>query len=148
MKIFCKIASIVFYSISGLFAYTALFMSFVNLNSASAGRPLPDPVGEKLMIIGVFAGITLFFMLIGGAFRRFYGFWFALGVVLVSSAIAALFMVLTTLCMFLSPNFMAAMPKGSFDLFNDYTAGSISLITALVLGIILIKTKKKQAVVL
>jgi hypothetical protein len=66
----------------------------------------------------------------------------SLGIVLLSGAGCTALVMLTFVCIMLSPEFMTQFPDNKLDHFNDYLTGCATLICLAAVGALLIKTSK------
>jgi len=140
-----KILSIAFYVIAGFFLYAVTGLAFVNI--AAVKTAAPPAAWMKLVIIGTFAVPALISLLIGLAITRFQEWKRDVGIVLVSAGGVTLFIAVTMVCLFISPESKRYFPPDSPDMsqfFGDSTAGIISVVTSIVLGVLLIITSRQK----
>jgi hypothetical protein len=140
-----KILSIAFYVIAGFFLYTVTGLAFVNIAAVKTAT-LP-PAWTKLVIIGTFAVPALISLLIGLAITRFQKWKRDVGIVLVSAGGVTSFIAVTMVCLFISPESKRYFPPDTPDMsqfFGDLTAGIVSVVTSIVLGVLLIITSRQK----
>ena len=101
----------------------------------------------KLLIIGTFAVPGLISLLIGLAITRFQTWKRDVGIVLVSAGGVTSFIAVTMVCFLISPESKRYFPPDAPDMsqfFGDLTAGIVSVVTSIVLGVLLIITSRQK----
>ncbi len=132
-----KIISIFFYFLGGFFVYGVCLLSFINL---------PDVDKFKFVIVGVFAIPALIFMIIGAAISHFQNWKSSIGIVLLSGVGFNLIVVITFICILLTPEIYKYFPNNNLASFNDYFSGfSVMLVLAGLGGFLLKMSKRKIA---
>ena len=134
-----KVISIIFYVISGFFFYMVCLLAFMN-------PPVKQlPVLVKFALIGGFSIPALIAMGIGLACSRFQNWKRDIGIITISAAGFTTFMVLTIICMLISPEFKELYPDNKFEFFSDYVTGTGCIIILGTIGVLLIKIGKNNA---
>lgn len=132
-----KTISIFFYILGGFFVYTVCLLAFTNVPKIGA---------FKFVIIGGFSIPALIFLVIGAAACRFQNWRASIGIALLSGVGFNLLVVITFICLLLTPEFEAFFPGNRLAFFNDYFSGfSVMLILAGLGGSMLITNKRKTA---
>jgi hypothetical protein len=101
----------------------------------------------KLVIIGTFAVPGVISLLIGLAITRFQTWKRDVGIVLVSAGGATSFIAVTMACFLISPESKRYFPPDAPDMsqfFGDLTAGIVSVVTSIVLGVLLIIISRQK----
>lgn len=130
-----KIFRIALYAIGGFFIYMVNLLSFTSIPSST--------VAMKLGIMAVFAVIGLIFILIAMATSRFKTWKSPVGIAMLSGVALNAFVVLTFLCMQLSPELLKSFPDFPQDFISDYIVGGITTFVTLIAGIILVRSSPK-----
>ncbi len=132
-----KIISILFYILGGFFVYMVCLLAFTNI---------PQVGAFKFAIMGGFSIPALIFLVIGAAICRFQNWKSSIGIALLSGVGFNLLVVITFICLLLTPEFEEFFPDNQLASFNDYFSGfSVMLILAGLGGIMLITKKQKIA---
>jgi ABC-type transport system involved in multi-copper enzyme maturation permease subunit len=124
---------IIFYVIAGFFIYMVCLLSFIN-----------QPNVEKWGIVAGFTLLALLFMSLGLAVNRFQNWKKHLGIVLLSGTGVTCFIIITFACLLVSDEFKDMMEPGTIESFNAYISGGIFTFITGALGILLLKTEKKE----
>lgn len=117
-----NIFSVVFLIIASFFVYAICFLAFTNFGVA------------KYVMIAVFFIPVLAFSLIGVKLNKSRAWKKLVGLVFMWGAIITLFLILTAVCMFFSPDIRKMFPADSFTFFSDYIAGTTVTILFLLIG--------------
>lgn len=131
-----KIISTILYVIAGLFLNVAGIMAFVNMPSMT--------VPIKLIMLCIFVVLALILVVISMALNKFRKWKFAAGIVLISATCVTVFEVISFISMLLSEETRKLFPGNPFDMYNDCVTGFGVIVVFLGLGIILVKSEKKE----
>lgn len=131
----CRVISIILYVISGFFFNLVSLLAFVN----------GFPVLTKFAIMGGFSIPALLILGIGLACTHFRNWKRDVGIVLISSAGSAAFLVLTMITVYFDPEFKKMFPDHKMTLFSDYVSGVSFIMVLIVAGILFIKISKRDA---
>ncbi|MDD2708275.1 MAG: hypothetical protein PHV34_09720 [Verrucomicrobiae bacterium] len=136
-----KIISIVLFVVAGFFVYAMGLLAFVNLDSPLfTNRP---PVWLKFAMVSFFFIPAVAALLLGLAVNRFQNWRRDIGIVLVSGAGMVVFVILSLMCLLLSPEAGRVFPGGGWDLFNSYLFGIGWLAALAGTGVTLIMVSRK-----
>jgi hypothetical protein len=132
-----KIISILFYIIGGFFVYMVCLLSFFNK---------PQLLWKiKFAIVGGFCIPAILFLVIGAAIRRFQNWKSNIGAALLSGVGFNLLVVVTFICLLLTPGIDEYAPKknitSSIAHFNDYLTGLSVMSILAFFGLFLLKKK-------
>lgn len=130
-----KVAGIAFHIIGGFFVYMVCLLAFIN-----------QPPLEKWGMLAGFSLPALFFLGLGLAMNRFQRWKRDAGVVLLSGAGLTAFIVFTFVCLLTTDEFKKMMQPDALHFFSAYTSGALFMLSVAALGVILLKTGKKHAV--
>ena len=129
-----NVLSIVALVISGFFLYGSNLIAFIN-----------QPVWPvKTVIFAVFVTPALVFLLVGFFCRGFNNVRRDLGIVLLSAAGTAAFVVISFVCMWKSPDLAKQLPPNFFQLFGDFFSGVLCFSLYVALGLALLLTSRKR----
>lgn len=117
-----KLGSIICYVVSGFFVYMVCLLSFVS------------EVPAKYVMVGVFSVPAVAFVAAGLAISRRKRWRYSVGLVLLSGTGVAAAVVSMVFFLWLSPETRELFSMSSLDYFNDYLAGSASMLVLAVLG--------------
>lgn len=134
-KVTRKVISIICYVISGFFFYNVCVLAFVN----------EPPVLAKFAIMGGFCIPALIALGIGLVCAHFRNWKRDVGIVITSAAGFTSFLILTMVCLFMSPEFKEFFPDNTMDFFSDYVSGISCMAILGTAGILLIKNSKERA---
>lgn len=129
-----KVIVVICLSLACSFVSTVSIVSFVSESS----------IITKFAIMGVFCVPGLISLFIGLAISRFQNWKRNVGIVLLSGAGISAFMVLTTICFFLSPEFKELFTENELALFSDHVTGLSCILIFSAIGVALIKNSKRQ----
>ena len=129
-----KALGIFFYIIAGFFIYMVCLLAFVS-----------QPTIAKWGIVAGFSLPALVFLCIGLAVNRYQRWRRDAGVVLLSGAGFTSFLVFTFVCLLMTDEFKKMMQPDSLRFFSAYASGAIFTLSVATLGVILLKTERKQA---
>jgi hypothetical protein len=130
-----KIISIFFYILGGFFIYMVCLLAFANI---------PQVGTFKFAIIGGFSIPALIFFVIGAAICRFQNWKSSIGIALLSGIGFNLLVVITFICLLLTPEFEKFFPDNKLAFFNDYFSGFIVMLVLAGLGGFLLKISKTR----
>lgn len=137
-----RVIGIICYCISGFFLYLVSLLSFVNDPSKHVS------IGIKLLTFGIFLiPPALIFLGIGLILRRFQKWKYDIAVVLLSTSGFSIFLTLTVLCVFLSPEVKKVFPGNGLIYFNDYFTGILCLLISICVGsLLLVNSQSKRTI--
>jgi hypothetical protein len=130
-----KIISVFFYILGGFFVYMVCLLAFINI---------PEVGAFKFLIMGGFSIPALIFLVIGAAICRFQNWKSSLGIVLLSGVGFNLLVVITFICIRLTPEINELFPDNKLGFFNDYFSGFSVMLVLAGLGGFLLRTSKKK----
>jgi hypothetical protein len=133
-----KVFRVALYVVGGFFVYMVNLLSFVSL-----APPNKLGVVAKLGVMALFGVIGLLPILAAMATSHFREWQVPLGATLLSGVGVTVFMILTFLCMTLSPELLKSFPDFPQNAFSDYLVGGITTASLLVAGIALVRPRPK-----
>ncbi len=136
-----KVISIVLYVVAGFFIYGVGLLAFTNMDAMPAGSIKP-PAWAKSAMMGGFSAPAGVALLLGLAIDRFRHWKRDLGIVFLSGAGVAAFVVLTIACLLLSPDSKKLFPRDALDFFSAYATGLSFILGLLAIGVTLIAISK------
>ena len=130
-----KVFRVALYVVGGFFVYMVNLLSFVSLAP-------PNKLGviAKLGMMALFGVIGLLPLLAAMATSHFREWQVPLGATLLSGVGVTVFIILTFLCMTLSPELLKSFPDFPQNAFSDYLAGGITTVGLLVAGVALVRS--------
>jgi hypothetical protein len=108
-----RICSVVLYVASGVFFYTLSVVAFIN----------EPPAAAKFGIMGVFIVPAIGLLLLGLWALRFISWKRDMGIVMFSASLFTSFLVLSFVCMLVTPEIQQVFPENKLAFFSDYTSG-------------------------
>jgi len=132
-----KIISVFSYIIGGFFVYVVCLLSFINV---------PEVGSFKFAIMGGFSIPALIFLVIGAATRRFQNWQSSIGIVMLSGVGFNLIVVITFICILLTPELDKYFHDNKLASFNDYFSGFFVMLVLAGLGGFLLKQSKRKIV--
>jgi hypothetical protein len=133
-----KVFRVALYVVGGFFVYMVNFLSFVSL-----APPNKLEVIAKLRVMALFGVIGLLPICAAMATSHFREWQVPLGATLLSGVGVTVFIILTFLCMTLSPELLKSFPDFPQNAFSDYLVGGITTASLLVAGIALVRSRPK-----
>lgn len=109
-----KIISIFFYISAGFFIYGVCLIAFVNI---------PQDCGVKFLIMGIFSIPVLLCLFIASAVSSFQNWKYYTGVTLLSGVGFNTLVIITIICLLLTPELNEFFPDNKLGFFNDYISG-------------------------
>ncbi len=128
-----KITSVFFYIAAGFFVYVVCLLAFTNI---------PRVGSFKFAIMGGFSVPALLFSIMGAAICRFQNWKSSIGIVLLSGVGFNLMIVITFICILITPEFDKYFPKNNIAYFNDYLSGFSVMFIFAGVGFLLLKQNK------
>ena len=128
-----KVLGIILYVIAGFFVYMVCLLSFVN-----------QPALPKWGIIAGFTFPAILSFCLGLVVNRFRSWKRHLGIVLLSGTGITFFIVFTFVFFLMTDEFKAMMQPDTLEFFDAYVSGFTFTFVACALGILLIKTAKRE----
>jgi hypothetical protein len=122
--------SICFYVLGGFFVYMVCLLAFTNI---------PQGWALKFTIMIGFSVPALIFLFIGAATCHFQNWKSSIGIALLSGVGFNLLLVITFICLLLTPEFAQFFPDNKLALFNDYFSGASVMLVLSGLGGLLLK---------
>ena len=132
-----KLFRIVLYVIGGFFVYMVNLLAFFSL--------APLATLPKLGVMALFGVLALIAILAAMATNGFKAWQVPVGVVLLSGAGVTLFLMLTFLCIELSPELLKSVPNFPQNAFSDYLIGGITTASLLVAGVALVRSSNETS---
>jgi hypothetical protein len=129
-----KFIGIIFYVVAGFFIYMVCLLSFINKQNV-----------EKWGIVAGFTLLALLSLSIGLAMNRFQNWKRHVGIILLSGTGITCFIILTFAFLLMSDEFKSMMEPDTIEYFNAYISGGIFTFIIGALGILFLKTRKKEA---
>jgi len=127
-----KVFRIALYAVGGFFIYVVNLLSFISLP--------PLPTTHKLGVMALFGVLGLIPILAAMATNHFRAWEVPVGAALLSGVGVTLFVMLTFICIQLSPELLKAVPNFPQDAFSDYLVGGITTVSLLVAGMALVRS--------
>ena len=130
-----QVLSIICYIIAGFFLVVIGVISFF----------ITPSLGGKMAIMSLFLIPTLLLLTFGLALRRFRAWQHDIGVVLVSVSGYMIFLIITILAIFLTPEYRKLFANDVVNSFADYHSGAICVLTFGGLGILLLISSRQMS---
>lgn len=127
-----KVIRIALYAVGGFFIYVVNLLSFISLP--------PLPTTHKLGIMALFGVLGLLPILAAMATNHFRAWEVPVGAALLSGVGVTLFVMLTFICIQLSPELLKSVPNFPQNAFSDYLIGGVTTVSLLVAGIALVRS--------
>ncbi|MDD4275271.1 MAG: hypothetical protein PHG14_16290 [Desulfobacter postgatei] len=132
-----NIISAFFYIIGGFFVYMICLLSFISI---------PKVGLFKFAIVAGFSIPALIFLFTGAALRHFQNWKSSVGIALLSGVSFNLLVIITFICILLTPELKTFDSSNSLSYFSDYVSGfGLMLVLAGLGGFLLKKSKIKIA---
>ena len=130
-----KVIRIALYAIGGFFVYIVNLLSFISLP--------PLPTTHKLGVMALFGVLGLLPILAAMATNRFRAWEVPVGAALLSGVGVTLFVMLTFICIQLSPELLKSVPNFPQNAFSDYLVGGVTTVSLLAAGVALVRSSPK-----
>ena len=127
-----KVIRIALYAVGGFFVYIVNLLSFISL--------APLTTTHKLGVMALFGVLRLLPILAAMATNHFRAWEVPVGAALLSGVGVALFVMLTFICIQLSPELLKSVPNFPQDAFGDYLVGGVTTVSLLVAGMALVRS--------
>ena len=122
---------IVFYIFAGFFIYMICLLSFISM-------PELNEHAGKFMLLTGFSVPLIIFLILGMLLYRGSNWKIATGTTLLSGVSFNLLIVITFICIYLTPEFSKVTDLDTSLIFNDYLTGSITMSLMAFLGVALL----------
>jgi hypothetical protein len=132
-----KVIRIALYAVGGFFVYIVNLLSFISLP--------PLPTTHKLGVMALFGVLGLLPILAAMATNHFRAWEVPVGAALLSGVGVTLFVMLTFICIQLSPELLKSVPNFPRDAFSDYLVGGVTTVSLLVAGMALVRSSPEAS---
>ncbi len=132
-----KVIRIALYAVGGFFVYIVNLLSFISL--------APLTITPKLGVMVLFGLLGLLPILAAMATNHFRAWKLPVGAALLSGVGVTLFVMLTFICIQLSPELLKSVPNFPQDAFSDYLVGGVTTVSLLVAGMALVRSSFKAS---
>jgi hypothetical protein len=129
-----KVFGIVFYVIAGFFIYMASLLAFISSLTLQM----------KIFVMAVFLVPAFMVMYIGLRLNKSSVWRLDLGIVLLSVAGFMALLVLTMVCLWMTPELQSMVGADAFAIFEDYETGMAFIAIQIAVGLLLIKEERKS----
>jgi hypothetical protein len=127
-----KVIRIALYAVGGFFVYIVNLLSFISL--------APLTTTHKLGVMALFGVLGLLPILAAMATNHFRAWEVPVGAALLSGVGVTLFVMLTFICIQLSPELLKSVPNFPQGAFSDYLVGGVTTVSLLVAGMALVRS--------